>query len=342
VYKRRNDPQNRIISISSTHTQIFSYVDDDVIWISERYKLLEKKNSMDGLQEIYQLKQGNFPYFDYGNSIVALVQRDSRIQLEFYGVAYYNNQEMNAPGKILMLDELPSNFHIGRIEGHLFYDDIVLEMKDHWRILISPYDFDETNEFIEYRIPYPTGITKTHSVLFQADSAYPLLIAVQSEAGNDTAFIALAKMQNQTGQTIVDYNNPLLVTIDGKSSYGLDSYLFPFNDGVQEPVPLLIIGNRLHAEPSQSNAYVIYKLRKENLTQPQFIQFFTPPISLFSNDEKYYLNYPILADDFNADGITDILFSMLTGPGGPYQKVVGFYGQPQTTAIPAREWLRQD
>jgi hypothetical protein len=346
IHSNPRDSLDRVFLLSTEKSQIISYSFDPNITLWDHYKIMEKFYDTNGLADIYHACLGTFFNLTSSEKTVGLITlRHGKIQWELHsGFFDYLLSTHDLPEIITHkgLAEIPQGVWVGKISDDTL-DDLVFEMSDHWLVWITPefksFEGIYTGDYTEYRIPYPVEYKKTNSVLFRSRYYTPLLIAVQTVEPSPLAYVVIEGSIDGH----IDFDSPKFVELAEKPAMGTDSYLFEYYENETTHYPLLVIGNPANPVPLKQNPYSIFRLWGD-IDSPDFVQVLDP--SLLGRD--MYFNRPLFMDDFNGDRISDLVFSVIhptvNGIGVPITRkyIYPFLGQPQTTAIPAREWLRQD
>jgi hypothetical protein len=325
--------------------QTIEYRDDGRFTVWDDYKMRDHLYANEGVESVnsllfYKSAEGK------ANYVMMFVKRNGIFQAEQYNEdLYYSTsfrREPADPLAIYPLDESPACVYTGSFSQNPNSDDLVLEMNDHWEIWLNQLDGsfspDKPDQII--KIPFPDGTIKTNSVLFQPMPDRPLLISCSSDNNHGIALYAIQK-NPETGEFVL---NPIGYPLTSIPSPEAESYLYLFKND-ESTMPILLSGTP-NLDVTKQNPYTIYKVNTGDSITLEPIQVFDPLPTSHRDDTSYVLNKPMVVGDFDGDGVSDIVFAVvikwLGSNNSPLQDIGLFLGQPQTTAIPAREWLRQD
>jgi hypothetical protein len=334
-----------LLFANKDYCQSIEYRDDGRFTVWDDYKMRDHLYANEGMEDVesllfYKSAEGK------ASHVMMFVKRNGIFQAEQYDENIYYSSGLRQcaaePLAIYPLDQFPESVYAGSFSQNPNSDDLVLEMNDHWEIWLNQLDgsFAPGKPDQIIKIPFPDGVIKANTVLFQPMPDRPLLISCSNENNHGIAFYTV-----QNDPTTGEFSLiPIYYPFNSIPSPDAESYLYLFkNNG--SSMPILLSGTP-NLDVTKQNPYTIYKVNTGDSITLEPIQVFNPLPSSHRYDTSYVLNKPMVVGDFDGDGFSDIVFAVvikwLGGNNSPLQDIGLFLGQPQTTAIPAREWMRQD
>jgi hypothetical protein len=333
------DPFDRLLVLTNTKVQLISYHHDPMITYLDRYTIHDLFYNLDGLEEIYKTTIGHFTFNE--NCVLLVVKRHGKTQVEFFKVIDGYLQRSNNRREILAsypIHQIPQAVHAGKINDD-DYDDILFEMDDHWLLWLTMPD--DIRIIGSYTIPYPDASIQTQSVLFHPTNELSLLLGVESSLDRELAFVSVKNTGDEHQYNPVAQSGYL----QNQQSLGSKCTFFQWKDPYTS-MPILLIGNPYTNQEEEQNPYSVYTFTSSPDMELKHIQNIDFSPGTIQDDNFIFLNTPLTTGDFNGDQVTDLLFTCVTyrmdKPLNKHQNFLIIDGQSQTTAIPAREWLRLD
>lgn len=338
---KRDTKDTLLLVTPNGDLEVIRYVNDDEISVWERY--IRFHYSLDSgesdtvvtnwsIHDALIVDHENDLPNPYLSDLLVIASKNSGTYLYQYlypfSRSFSNQNEVLHSTQVYPLPGVPSTFWSCFINSDR-RSDLFFEHEGQWHIWLA----DEAGNGYSPGVPgrsfsflVPEGVKRAVDVIGRLPDL-GILVSVESERDAEIAYVLFSEPMA----------DPIPVTIPSKHLQGAITRLFSYeNKNTGESYPLSMVYNPLDPQNLQPNPISIYRIDPANPLSPQLVQTFISEYTI--GDKLYYFDRPELVDDFDQDGISDLILMAFPAQEETIARgrLVGFAGIPSSTKIP--EW----